>query len=246
MSYKKLMFEDDSVSKSGLRLNKYLSDSGVCSRRDADRMIADGQITVNGKKAVMGQKIFAGDRVFYMGKEVKLEEERILLAFHKPVGIECTTDRGCKDNIIDFLHYEKKIFYVGRLDKNSCGLILMTNDGDLANRIAKAVNRHEKEYVVTVNKSITEDFLMKMQNGVRILDTVTRPCTIKKMDDKTFRIILTQGLNRQIRRMCEALNYRVVTLKRVRIMNILLGNLKEGTYRPVTPEEEKILLQSLR
>lgn len=165
---------DNSKNESGIRLNKYLSDSGICSRREADRLIADGKVYVNGKKAEMGMRITSNDKVECNGKIASLEEDMVLLAFNKPAGIECTTDRSNPDNIIDYIKYPKKIFYVGRLDKNSTGLILMTNDGDLANKIAKAVNCHEKEYVVRVNKKITDDFLAKMANGVPILDTVTR------------------------------------------------------------------------
>ncbi|MBQ3584638.1 MAG: pseudouridine synthase [Lachnospiraceae bacterium] len=228
-----------------LRLNKYLSDAGVCSRREADRLIADGKVLVNGKTAEMGMRVTENDMIICNGKKVSLEEELILLAFNKPEGIECTTDKRNKDNIIDYIGYPKKITYIGRLDKNSCGLLLMTNDGDLANRIAKSVNHHEKEYIVRVNKKISEDFIRKMENGVKILDTITRKCVVKRVDDYTFRIVLTQGLNRQIRRMCEALSYKVVYLERVRVMNILLGNLKRGSYRNVTPKEMEELLKDI-
>ena len=254
MKQKKIMFGGKNAQKKieepkqdtvTLRLNKYLSDAGVCSRREADRLIADGKVLVNGKTAEMGMRVTENDMIIFNGKKVSLEEELILLAFNKPEGIECTTDKRNKDNIIDYIGYPKKITYIGRLDKNSCGLLLMTNDGDLANRIAKSVNHHEKEYIVRVNKKISEDFIRKMENGVKILDTITRKCVVKRVDDYTFRIVLTQGLNRQIRRMCEALSYKVVYLERVRVMNILLGNLKRGSYRNVTPKEMEELLKDI-
>lgn len=226
-----------------IRLNKFLSDSGVCSRREADRLIAEGKITVNDVKAEMGTKVTVDDIIKYNGRIVSLEEDMILLAFNKPAGIECTTDRNNPYNIIDYIKYPKKIFYIGRLDKNSTGLILMTNDGDLANKISKAVNCHEKEYIVKVNKKITDDFIKKMSNGVEILNTVTRKCKVKKIDDYTFNIILTQGLNRQIRRMCEALSYKVVDLHRIRVINIRIGNLKNGKYRNVNKAEIDELLK---
>lgn len=249
MEQKKLMVDNRKVenkqygsdSLAGIRLNKYLSDCGVCSRREADRLVEAGRVSVNGLCGVMGQRICETDLVAVDGRPVALEENMILLAVNKPVGIECTTDRSNPDNIIDFLHYPKKIFYIGRLDKNSHGLVLMTNDGDLANKIAKAVNRHEKEYIVKVNKTIHQQFLQDMSRGVRILDTVTRQCDVKKLDDTTFRIILTQGLNRQIRRMCDALGYKVTDLKRIRIMNVELGQLQEGHYRNVSDKEIETL-----
>lgn len=227
----------------GIRLNKYLSDAGICSRREADRMTESGRIKIDGHIAVMGERVKEGSKVLVDGKPINPEEELILLALHKPIGIECTCDRNNKDNIIDFIHYPKRLIYVGRLDKNSSGLILMTNDGELANRIAKSSEQHEKEYVVRVNKKITDDFLAKMAEGVSILDTVTRPCEIQKIDEYTFNIILTQGLNRQIRRMCEALNYKVMGLQRIRVMNIKLNRLKEGTYRRVSEVEIKDLME---
>lgn len=227
---------------SGIRLNKYLSDCGVCSRREADRLVESGRVCVNKITAVMGQRVMDGDIVTVDGREVELEEKMVLLAVNKPVGIECTTDRSNSDNIIDYLNYPEKIFYIGRLDKNSHGLLLMTNDGDLANKVAKAVNRHEKEYIVKVNKKINDRFICDMSKGVEILDTVTRECEVKKIDDYTFNIILTQGLNRQIRRMCEVFGYKVTDLKRIRVMNIELGQLKEGTYRKVNDKEIKELI----
>lgn len=236
----------DIGSNEEIRLNKYLSDAGFCSRREGDRLIEAGRVLVNGKIAVMGQKVTLNDKVEVEDKAVIREEERILIALNKPVGIECTSDRSNKDNIIDFVKYPKRIYPIGRLDKNSQGLILLTNDGELVNNILKASNYHEKEYIVTVDKQITDEFIKKMSDGVEILDTVTRPCIVEKINTNTFSIVLTQGLNRQIRRMCEALGYKVQKLKRIRIMNIKLGNLKKGTYRDVTDKEMKELINSFK
>ena len=219
------------------RVNKYLSDAGICSRREADKHIEEGKVTINGVTAVMGSKVKAGDKVMLEGKPVDKDEALVLIAFHKPRGIVCTTDKREKDNIIDFIQYNKRIYPIGRLDKESEGLILLTNDGDIVNKILRAGNNHEKEYVVTVNKPLTAEFLNGMAAGVPILDTVTRPCTVKAMDRFTFQIILTQGLNRQIRRMCEYYDYKVLTLKRTRIMNVNLGYLQLGGYRNVTDKE---------
>lgn len=242
---KKLIASNINDENNLIRLNKYLSDSGICSRREADRLIEAGRVKVNGSIPQIGLKISKNDTVLVDNKPVSFEEKLILLAVNKPEGIECTTDKSNPNNIIDFLSYPKKIFYIGRLDKDSHGLLLMTNDGDLANKIAKSVNHHEKEYIVKVNKKITPDFIKKMENGVEILDTVTRKCKVTKMDDNTFNIILTQGLNRQIRRMCEVLGYKVISLKRIRIMNIRLGSLAKGTYRNVTESEIKKLMESV-
>lgn len=221
----------------GIRINKFLSEAGVCSRREADRALEAGQIRIGGRVAVLGDRVQENDTVYYKGKPVRREEERILIAFHKPRGIVCTTSKKEGVNIVDFIGYPKRIYPVGRLDKDSTGLILLTNDGDIVNKMMRAGNYHEKEYVVTVNRDITDDFVAQMSSGVPILDTVTRECKVWKTGAREFHIILTQGLNRQIRRMCEALGYRVRTLKRIRIMNISLGDLKEGTYRDVTGEE---------
>ena len=223
--------------REALRLNKFLSEAGVCSRREADRLIEAGRVTVDGKKAETGMKITPGQEVRVDQKLVKPEEEMIVLAVNKPRGIVCTEEKREPDNIIRFLNYPTRITYAGRLDKDSEGLILMTNNGDIINKMMRAGNYHEKEYLVTVDKPVTEEFLQHMARGVPILDTVTRPCQVKKEGKKTFRIVLTQGLNRQIRRMCEALGYKVVTLKRVRIMQIRLGDLKPGQYRPLTEQE---------
>lgn len=220
-----------------IRLNKFLSDAGFCSRRQADRLIEEGHVKVNNETALMGQKVNLLDKVTVDGKEVSREEEQIVIAFNKPVGVECTTDKNNPDNIVDYINYRKRIYPIGRLDKNSQGLILLTNDGALVNNILKASNYHEKEYVVTVDKPITEEFIKQMSKGVKILDQVTRPCVVKKVNKHTFNIILTQGLNRQIRRMCETLGFKVQKLKRVRIMGVHLDNLPIGNYRNLTNSE---------
>lgn len=220
------------------RINKYLSEVGHCSRRAADKLIEQGRVTINGKVPEMGTKIKAGDVVRVDGELISTPKNKpVYLAFNKPVGIVCTTDtRVEKDNIIDFINFPKRIFPIGRLDKPSEGLIFLTNDGDIVNKILRARNHHEKEYLVTVNKPITEDFIRKMENGVPILDTVTRKCTVEKTAERQFKIILTQGLNRQIRRMCEHLNYKVKKLKRIRIMNVNL-DIPIGKWRHLTPTE---------
>ncbi len=224
------------------RLNKYLSEAGFCSRREADRLIEAGRVTINDKIPEMGTKVANNDIVKVDGEIVgQRKNDFVYLAFNKPVGIVCTTDtRVEKDNIIDFINYPKRIFPIGRLDKPSEGLILLTDDGDIVNKILRASNNHEKEYVVTVNKPISQTFIQRMANGVPVLDTITKKCTVEKLSKYTFRIILTQGLNRQIRRMCEYLDYEVTQLKRVRIMNIKL-DLPIGQYRALTSEEFKTL-----
>ena len=229
----------------GIRINKYMAESGMCSRREADKLVADGKVYIDGVQAVMGSKVLPGQKVTVKGQDIKKNEDLVLIAFNKPVGIVSTTDKREKDNIIDYINYGKRIFPIGRLDKESEGLILLTNDGDIVNKILRAGNYHEKEYVVTVNKDITPEFLKAMGSGVPILDTVTRPCKIEQIDKKVFKIILTQGLNRQIRRMCEALGYRVRSLIRIRIMNIKLNHLKSGTYRNLTPKELEELRQMI-
>ena len=222
------------------RINKYLSEVGYCSRRAADKLIEQGRVTINGNIPEMGTKISVGDEVRVDGESVsKSEEKPVYLAFNKPIGIVCTTDtRVEKDNIIDFINYPKRIFPIGRLDKPSEGLIFLTNDGDIVNKILRARNGHEKEYIVTVDKPITADFLNKMRNGVPILDTVTRKCEVEEISKYQFKIILTQGLNRQIRRMCEYLEYRVKKLRRIRIMNVKL-DVPVGKWRDLTPSELK-------
>ena len=237
--------------KSLTRINKHLSEIGYCSRREADRLISAGRVLVNGKKAEMGLKIATEDQITVNGEALnKPKNKLVYLVFNKPKGIVCTTDtRVEKDNIIDFINYPKRIFPIGRLDKPSEGLIFLTNDGDIVNKILRARNNHEKEYLVTVNKPITKEFIDKMGNGVPVLDTVTKKCFVKQTHKDQFRIILTQGLNRQIRRMCEFLNYKVVDLKRVRIMNIKL-DVKVGKWRYFKPEElnkiNQLLNQSLK
>lgn len=227
-----------------IRLNKFLSDAGYCSRREADRLVEQGVVKVNGKTAVMGQKVTINDSIMVKGKNISREEEQILIALNKPVGIECTTDLNNPDNIVDFINFDKRIYPIGRLDKNSQGLILLTNDGSIVNNILKGSNYHEKEYVVKVDKPVTDDFIKKMSTGVRILDQVTRPCKVAKVKKHVFNIVLTQGLNRQIRRMCGELGYNVQKLKRIRIMNIELGNLPVGQYRKVTDSELKELMRN--
>lgn len=232
-----------------IRLNKYLSDAGVCSRREADRLIEAGDVSVDGVTAVQGMKLRPGQRVLVKGQAVKRETEMVLLAVNKPRGVVCTTDTRWGDRTVyDVLNYPKRIFSVGRLDKDSEGLLLMTNNGDILNKIMRAGNYHEKEYLVTVDKKITPEFLEKMAKGVylRELDVKTRPCRVKLVGEKQFRIILTQGLNRQIRRMCESFHYKVTRLIRVRIMNIELGELKPGEYRSVTRKEWAKLQESLK
>ena len=245
MKIKKDIFENNAPDERGIRINKYLADAGVCSRREADKAVEQGLVMIDGVPAVAGSRVRPGASVTYKGKELKKVDDLVLIAFNKPVGIVCTTDRRDPDNIIDFISYEKRIFPIGRLDKDSEGLILLTNDGDIVNRILRASNHHEKEYIVKVNKDITPEFLSKMASGVEILDTVTLPAKVEQIDKNTFDIILTQGLNRQIRRMCETMDYRVRHLKRVRIMNIQLGRLKSGTYRNLTPQELEELKRQL-
>ncbi|ROI14447.1 23S rRNA pseudouridine(2604) synthase RluF [Epilithonimonas hominis] len=221
-----------------IRINKYLSEVGFCSRREADRLLEEGRITINGRVPELGTKVSDEDEIFVDGKTIKkVEEEFVYIAFNKPVGIVCTTDtKREKNNIVDYINHPKRIFPIGRLDKPSEGLILLTSDGDIVNKILRARNNHEKEYYVRVNKPITEKFLEKMRNGVPILDTVTKKCEVEKIDTMNFRIVLTQGLNRQIRRMCEYLGYEVKKLKRIRIMNIKL-DLPVGKWRDLTPQE---------
>lgn len=220
------------------RINKFLSEAGYCSRRAADKLIDAGRVTINGKVPEMGTKVVDGDEVRVDGELIKGGvDELVYLAFHKPVGIVCTTDtKREKDNIIDYIGYPSRIFPIGRLDKPSEGLIFLTNDGDIVNKILRAKNNHEKEYEVRVNRPIEGNFIRDMSKGVPILETVTNPCYVEQTGDREFRIILTQGLNRQIRRMCEYLGYEVKKLKRVRIMNMHL-DMPEGTWRDFKPEE---------
>lgn len=228
-----------------IRINKYLSETGFCSRREADKLIGANQVKINGKIPELGTKVSPGDVVTVNGKPVtKPKEEFVYLALYKPIGIECTTNTTVKNNIADYMKYSKRIFPVGRLDKASEGLIIMTNDGDIVNKILRAKNNHEKEYIVTVDKPISTAFIKKMGNGLPILDTITNKCKVEKLSDRVFSIILTQGLNRQIRRMCEYLGYEVKKLKRIRIMNIHL-DIPYGKFRELTVEEMKVLNESL-
>lgn len=229
-----------------IRLNKFLSEAGVCSRREADRLIEAGKVFVDGRRAETGMKVSPNQEVKVGKKVVTKGNEMVLLAVNKPVGIVCTEEKKEKNNIIRFLNYPTRVTYIGRLDKDSEGLLLMTNNGDIINKMMRAGNRHEKEYKVTVNKPITPEFIEKMGQGVPILDTVTRPCKVKAIGKYKFNIILTQGLNRQIRRMCEYFGYKVTRLERVRVMNIELGNLKSGKYRKVTDEEIKELYELIK
>lgn len=227
------------MSTDTLRLNKAISDTGFCSRREADRVIEEGRVTINGKTGVLGDRVTYQDDVRVDGRRIKFknQEDSIYIAFNKPRGITCTTETHVKGNIIDFIGHPKRIFPIGRLDKPSEGLIFLTSDGNIVNKILRAGNQHEKEYIVTVNKPITPEFLRKMGNGVPVLDTTTAKCLIKKESDYVFKIVLTQGLNRQIRRMCEYLHYEVTKLKRTRIMNVTIGKLPVGKWRNLTKEE---------
>lgn len=246
MAEKRRKFETPELLENGVRINKYLSDAGVCSRREADALIAAGKVLIDGAAAEVGSRVRPGQMVTFQGKNLSRQEEQVLIAFYKPVGIVCTTDPKEPDNVVDYIHYGKRIYPIGRLDKDSEGLLLLTNDGDIVNKILRAGNHHEKEYQVTVNKPVTPEFLKGMAGGVPILDTVTKPCKIEPTGMNSFTIILTQGLNRQIRRMCEYFGYRVVALKRVRIMHITLGRLHPGTYRNLTTEEWKKLREILQ
>ncbi len=235
------MTNDQSIS-----LNKFISQTGICSRREADKWIDAGRVKINGVIAQKGNRVGENDEVTVDGKPLKNKPKQVYIALHKPPGITCTTDLKDKTNIIDFINYPQRIFPIGRLDKPSTGLILLTNDGDIVNDILRVENNHEKEYLVTVNRPITPQFIKRMSNGIPILGTKTKKCVVESRGKMGFKIILTQGLNRQIRRMCEFLEYRVVTLKRVRIMNIHLGDLKAGRWRYLTAKEFKELTASLK
>ena len=230
----------------GVQLNKYISSSGLCSRREADRYIEEGRVTVNDEVALMAARVQAGDVVAVDGEKIKISRKQsAYIAFHKPKGVTSTTDPTDKSNIIYYLNYPKRIFPIGRLDKDSEGLILLTNDGDIVNKILRAGNEHEKEYIVTVNKAITPDFVKRMSNGLPILGEKTKPCIVRQLGNRSFKIVLTQGLNRQIRRMCEYLDYGVITLKRVRVMNIGLGNLEVGKWRNLSFAETEAMNKML-
>jgi len=231
-----------------ISLNKFIADSGRCSRREADQFIKAGKVTINGVVAKGGNRVEEGDEVLIEGKPLSAKEPPIYLAFHKPVGITCTGDKNDPDNIIDYINYPKRVFYVGRLDKMSEGLIFLTNDGEIVNKILRAGNEHEKEYIVTVNKPITKEFIKAMRSGVELpeIDAITKRCFVQKMDDYRFRIILTQGLNRQIRRMCEALDYHANRLIRTRVMHVQLGKLKPGQLRSFNKKEIRELFESIK
>ncbi|AXV66978.1 MULTISPECIES: 23S rRNA pseudouridine(2604) synthase RluF [Pseudoalteromonas] len=219
------------------RLNKFISETGFCSRREADKYIEEGRVTVNGNLPEMGVKVSDADEVLIDGKPLKAKPKRVYIAYNKPVGITCTTERKIQSNIVKAVNYPERIFPIGRLDRPSEGLIFLTNEGDIVNKILRAGNNHEKEYVVTVDKPLNRQFVNKMANGIPILDTVTKKCKVKQTGPQQFTIVLTQGLNRQIRRMCEYLGYEVVTLKRTRIMNVTLKGLKVGQWRHLTEQE---------
>jgi 23S rRNA pseudouridine2604 synthase len=219
------------------RLNKYISETGFCSRREADKLIEQGRVSINGMVPALGTKVKAGDLVCVDGKPVAEAEVPIYIAFNKPVGITCTTELDIKSNIIQYINHPKRIFPIGRLDKPSEGLIFLTNDGDIVNKILRAGNNHEKEYLVTVDRPISQEFITRMGNGIPILDTVTQKCSVQKENNHVFRIVLTQGLNRQIRRMCDYLGYTVTKLKRIRIMNITLDGIETGKWRYLNTDE---------
>ncbi len=228
-----------------ISLNKYISDSGFCSRREADKYIEQCRVTINGNDAHKGNRVNESDEVRVDGEPIKKKKLTVYLLLNKPKGITCTTDLKDKTNIIDFVKFKSRIFPIGRLDKRSEGLIFLTNDGDIVNKILRAGNNHEKEYIVTVDNPITPEFINKMRNGVRILGTITKPCFVKQEGTNRFKIILIQGLNRQIRRMCEALGYNVTSLKRVRIMSITLSGLQPGSWRYFTPTEVNTINEML-
>lgn len=225
-----------------MRINKFISETGVCSRREADAFVEAGRVTVNGAVAVLGTKVEAGDAVCIDGKPIGAAKQHVYIALNKPTGITCTTERDVAGNIVDFVQHRERIFPIGRLDKDSEGLILLTNNGDIVNEILRQENEHEKEYVVTVDRQVTDIFLNGMASGVRILGTVTKPCKVKRVDRCMFKIILTQGLNRQIRRMCSFFGYKVVRLQRVRIINVTLDGLKPGQWRELKPAEVRGLV----
>ncbi|AGI47733.1 ribosomal large subunit pseudouridine synthase F [Thermoplasmatales archaeon BRNA1] len=235
------------MAEDGVRLNKFIAEAGVASRRAADRMIEEGRVTVNGRKGVLGDRITSDDEVRVDGRVITRDDSgSVILVFNKPRGLTCTSDKGDGTNVIDYIGYPRRIFTIGRLDKDSEGLLLLTNDGDLANKIMRSRYGHEKEYVVTVDREIDESFLRGMEKGVEIEDgVVTRKCRTEMVDLFTFRIVLKQGLNRQIRRMCEHFGYGVKKLVRVRVMNIELGNLKPGRYRDISKREREVLMETL-
>lgn len=224
-----------------MRINKFISETGFCSRREADKLVAAGKVTINGSVAELGSQAEEGDDVRVMGRPIAEKKKHVYIALNKPVGITCTTELHVAGNIVDFVNHAERIFPIGRLDKDSEGLILLTNDGDIVNQILRAEGRHEKEYIVAVNRPVTPQFIQGMSSGVRILGAMTLPCKVTKTGEREFRIVLTEGKNRQIRRMCQAFGYEVRKLRRVRIMNIQLGNQKIGIWRDLTPQEKQEL-----
>ena len=227
----------ENKNEHSINLNKFISSTGICSRREAEKLIVAGSVTINGEISQLGNRVFEGDIVKVNGQLLKAKPKTLYIAFNKPIGIVCTTDSKERKNIVKFINHPERLFPIGRLDKPSEGLIFLTNDGDIVNKILRAGNNHEKEYIVSVNQTITDDFIKKMSQGIPILGTVTKKCKVDKINDFTFKIILTQGLNRQIRRMCEYLNYEVNKLKRTRIMNVSLGSLEIGEWRELTQDE---------
>ena len=228
-----------------MRINKYISEAGTASRRGADKLITEGRVTINGKRATIGSQVEPGDDVRVNGNQLFVARNNVYIALNKPVGITSTTEKGVKGNIVDLVNHPFRVFHIGRLDKDSEGLILLTNDGDIVNEILRSENQHEKEYIVSVDRPITPEFLKQMSEGVKILDTVTLPCKVEQLSKYDFKIILTQGLNRQIRRMCEELGYNVYRLQRIRIMNIQLDNLPVGQWRYLSKKEKAQLFQEL-
>ncbi|WP_348747452.1 23S rRNA pseudouridine(2604) synthase RluF [Tenacibaculum sp. 190524A02b] len=225
------------TNEESINLNKYISSTGICSRREAERFIQEGRVTINGKPTKLGNRVFKGDLVKIDGKPLKNKPKTLYIALNKPIGIVCTTDSKERKNIVKFVGHSERLFPIGRLDKPSEGLIFLTNDGDIVNKILRAGNNHEKEYIVTVDKPINERFITRMSNGIPILGTVTKKCKVEKINNTTFKIVLVQGLNRQIRRMCEYLGFEVTKLKRTRIMNVSLKKLKVGEWRELTSDE---------
>jgi 23S rRNA pseudouridine2604 synthase len=228
-----------------MRINKFISEAGTASRRGADKLITEGRVTINGKRATIGSQVEPGDDVRVNGNQLFVARNNVYIALNKPVGITSTTEKGVKGNIVDLVNHPFRVFHIGRLDKDSEGLILLTNDGDIVNEILRSENQHEKEYIVSVDRPITPEFLKQMSEGVKILDTITLPCKVEQLSKYDFKIILTQGLNRQIRRMCEALGYNVYRLQRIRIMNIQLDNLPVGQWRYLSKKEKAQLFQEL-
>jgi len=233
----------ENANQNSINLNKYISSTGICSRREAEKLIVDGKVTINGKPTQLGNRVFDGDIVKINGQLLKSKPKTLYIAYNKPVGVVCTTDSKERNNIVRAINHTERLFPIGRLDKPSQGLIFLTNDGDIVNKILRAGNNHQKEYLVSVNQPITPDFIQKMGNGIPILGTVTKKCLVEQVSKNSFKIILTQGLNRQIRRMCEYLNYEVTKLVRTRIMNVNLAKLAEGTWRELSEEEMQIIIK---